>query len=504
MVTESLNQYIIKLAPHQLDILYSDAIDIILSGGYGTGKTFDLHLYAIIHCIKYPGTEFLILAKQQSYLKHIYIPDFKKWFGKHGKIPYVRDWSGLEVAELLNGSLIHFNHAWDKEKGVEHLDGYNISGYGIHQVEHVTQYKVYTKLNSRCRNNAALLPNGEIDEHHVFEGNPGGKMHWLYKRAFQGSTVRKVIEHIDLDGKEYDYTEHEKIEIASDGVEDKIYSISIETQNFPWLPKRYKEKRMRGMSDREINRYIKGNWENFSGLRYDIWDRDEHMPDPWPWFKKVYQLPDPYVLVLGIDWGFNNPTACVYALYNRLDDVYYVYRCYYERGKEAQEAAREILVKENRAVMCAYIDTSTANETGMGKVYDCFNEEFRKRQIPLIRARKSSNDTENMFYRLLQLRDDETRGWYVWKCPENNPFVQEIENYAYPEYDEEKEKKNPIEKPVDKDNHLMKAVEYMVSGTYHKSKVKVARIRENQPDSITAFERWQMGLRGDVLIIPPD
>jgi len=51
-------------------------------------------------------------------------------------------------------------------------------------------------------------------------------------------------------------------------------------------------------------------------------------------------IPDDWRRIVGLDWGYNNPTAAVWLAIN--DDEIYVYREYYQRNKLPEEIARDL------------------------------------------------------------------------------------------------------------------------------------------------------------------
>jgi hypothetical protein len=468
---------VVELAPHQWEAWWAYKSgkyrDIYVFGGVGSGKTFIGDLIEVDHGILNPGTEILIGGKTQNFTETTMRTDFLKWF---------RDYSKEIKSDIItfwNDTDFHFVHPYHKEQGYDHLAGKNLSSYKIGQAEQF-EFGVYGALNERCRNVKADR------RFHFFEGNPKGKQHWIYKQAIIGA--KKITRTAYIKGFEYKYDIY---------IKDDSFLLNVPSCNFPWLPEKYVEDNVKYQSERRVARMFGGNWEDYSGLVYPSWDQKVHMIDN---YNVIGRLKAPYVRVLSIDWGWANPSGCLYTVYNQRDNVYIIYDCYYKSGVHAEQTAENMLERVHGLnVLCAYIDQSTDADNGFGKIYDVFFAAFRARGIPLIKAQKSSDDTEDMVRRYLFKRLDGSVGLYVMKPgPQHNtnPFVLEIENYSLPPIDESKElKKNASERPLDKDNHLLKPLEYELSGLYHRTGAKVTALDESA--EITPRERYEMSKQSE-------
>ena len=144
-------------------------------GGVGSGKTLAGLALIFEHCLR-RKTQGMVLRRTAREVQKVVVADI------------LEKWSEFVVSAeqdsltLVNGSVIHLLHGWDDEKGVKHLDGYNISCCMLSQAEGMPK-ETHLKMQARLRNMAG---DGETLE--VLEGNPDGRG-WVWELFCKGVGV---------------------------------------------------------------------------------------------------------------------------------------------------------------------------------------------------------------------------------------------------------------------------------------------------------------------------
>lgn len=232
-----------------------------------------------------------------------------------------------------------------------------------------------------------------------------------------------------------------------------------------------------------------GEWHRTAGLVFDEFDPNIHVIEPlWD------RPPKNFTLYRGIDHGITNPTACIWGAVDE-DANIFIYRDYFSRGKTIHKNVEKIVeVSGNRL---KYLGLHEDNNTGVVvKQYEeIYEEEYIARQALDSRSFSlPSSDvgrTHGWIYKQAGLRSVAKASgkhydhWipllkhYLTRDPEReNPvthdknapqiyifnnctnLIREIKAWAWD--DKETDRENPKEKPVDKDNHGITGLGYMI------------------------------------------
>jgi len=164
------------------------------------------------------------------------------------------------------------------------------------------------------------------------------------------------------------------------------------------------------------------------GLVYKEFIRDQHV------YSDV--IFNPVERLVGIDWGFTNPSA-VYLIERDTDNVYYVTQEYYKTQKTTPE-------------LIEYISTLKGNKFYPDPAEPDRAEEMRRAGLI---PREVSKDIEagiNCVRELLK-----TNRLFIHSSCVN--LVSEFETYSYPD---KKPDKNEPELPIKEDDHGMDAIRY--------------------------------------------
>ena len=241
-------------------------------GGWGNGKTSAGCAEAFALALEYPGSVGLIMRKTRPELKATTEHQFLHGGGGN---PHT-DWTGCpeEVIKshnksenkltLINGSIIHFWPADDPDK----LSNLNLGWFLIDQAEEVPE-EIFQMLQGRLRQRNAPRCG-------VLLANPNGH-DWIWRRFIY---MR----------------------------ESGHGHVHAKTKDNPNLPRDYVES-LEKMPKAWVERFMEGSFEVFSGQIFPEFSSDVHVLMPFP-------MAEWYSIFEGIDWGYRNPTSCLWAAFD--------------------------------------------------------------------------------------------------------------------------------------------------------------------------------------------
>lgn len=190
-----------------------------------------------------------------------------------------------------------------------------------------------------------------------------------------------------------------------------------------------------------------GVFASFRGQVFKEWRNSIHVIKP-------FTIPSDWHRIRGIDWGYNNPTACVW-LARDPDGTYYVYDEHFASEKTLDWHAREIQRRPwNTSHPCT------------GQTYADHNPqciaEFQKLGIYCTNASKTSVISGiEMLRQYLAVRDNGRPRLYVFADCKN--LIREMRAYHWPEgTGQGRRERNPNELPVPHDDHAVDALRYAI------------------------------------------
>lgn len=478
----------IILCGHQAEVFQTDATNIAMIGGVGSGKTFMEYLKIHNHVVEYPGTEAALLMRSfkdaDGKLRKEYARAFE---------PYIKT-NNSGMIEYHNGSIVRFLHAWDDIKGVGHLDGYSVSAFMLSEACKMPA-ETWGKMLERCRRIqtdnfkpiVSIKTGKQITMNemlHLVEGNPAGR-DYVYKLWVKGARCKTYLEKA-RDGKLVEYKVYEKEVQTEDGL-DKYILVNTEQADYEFVPKGYTAKSRVGKSARHIKRYGKGSFDDYSGVVYTDFDENKHVLHDL--FNITSVLPNRYARVVGHDWGRRTESAWVWGIYDRIGDSYLWYKESYEAGLVAEQQA-ELFLKENNNdpvnIVIADNQIWQVDPITGGSIAETYQKVWEEAgmYINLVPADKGPGsikrgiDTLTRYIKLGKSMYFDTLTNTFW----------EFENYKYgDDLENRPPKKNLSEIPLDKHNHLMDAYRYVVDakGLYDKMD---ETLRENKSSGVGKVE----------------
>ena len=191
------------------------------------------------------------------------------------------------------------------------------------------------------------------------------------------------------------------------------------------------ERAKKALPEWKFKMFYLGQFARPAGLVYQDFDPERHVIEP-------FEIPSTWRRVIGVDFGYNNPTAAVWLAISP-EGVIYVYREYYKRGKLPEESGMDI----KQLSRGEHIQIMACDPSEPAAI-----ERFRRLDMP---ARAADNSVmEGIETVISAIRAGR---FYVFRNLPN--LLDEIEQYRW------KEKQDDIkDEPVKEYDHLMDALRY--------------------------------------------
>lgn len=419
-----------KPAPHQLAFHKSKAKFRLNIGGYGSGKTTMDAAEIACHALSIPNGRTLITAQSLQQVKEAVLPELEKflppWFiTKQTKTP-------LPKYSLENGHEIIIYASNDEEK----IRSLNLTAFWIVEASGV-DFKIFTQLQTRLRNRAAIVKDekGYEIEHNfmgIVESNP--EEGWIRDEFLLRSSHIYASESVDVSS--YDKLKTKKPERA-------YHSFLSATVDNKYLPKTFVSDMCVGKSDKWVRKYIYCYLEVKEGTVYP--EYIDCLVDPFP-------IPKEWLRVYGFDKGWSDATCLACGAIDPNTGICYIYDEYYEVKQPITYHGRRVKEKIDGTKLYKPIqaDPSVRNKSDRDGVsyQDYF---YSTCGVWLDEANNSILDgidkvRDFMYLGKLKFFPNcvnmkEEAGDYVWKVNKDGT-TQDL--------------------PVDRRNHLMDALRYLV------------------------------------------
>jgi len=214
----------------------------------------------------------------------------------------------------------------------------------------------------------------------------------------------------------------------------------------PAYPKEEFERAKATMPDWKFRMFYLGQFARPEGLVYQDFDPGKHVVKP-------FEIPASWRRVIGVDFGYNNPTAAVWLAISP-DGVVYAYREYYQRNKLPEESGKEIqqLSKDDRIQLVACDPSEPAAI-----------EQYRRLGLP---ARAGYNAVKEGIEAVIALM--KSNRFFVFRGLVN--LLDEIENYRWAEKHEQLK-----DEPVKEYDHAVDALRYAIMAIRPKARKPVPK-----------------------------
>lgn len=306
-----------------------------VGGSRGSSKSHGGRAIMLLRRLKYPNTAGAIFRRKMKQIRSNHLEN-----GYFKQYPFMREWwqESKRTIQLPNGSrivMICAEHPGDIEdfQGDEYMD------LMIDEAARVTENEL-VKLNVTRRWTGRFGGRAMADWmcKTWWLMNPGGPGHnyirrVMYKKEFHGGEKPEAYKF--LQAYAWDNVEWCLAALETRGLTAKdFYSWSDEERFKFFITFTQYGQELNALPKRLRLGWLLGNWDEFAGQFYDIWDPDRHV-------KRCLPDRDWHPRWLGIDWGFQHPLACYW--FARVGDVTKVYRERVDNLHSARAQAQEIV-----------------------------------------------------------------------------------------------------------------------------------------------------------------
>lgn len=387
-------------------------------GGYGSAKSRATLQEVFLRALNNPGGTGLLTAPTLLQLKRTTI---KTFLNEIVPPPLIRSYNKAEgELTLENGFTFYLIPSDDEEKlrslnaGLVHIE----EASGIHE-------NIYTQILTRMRDHATQ------DKLVVVCSNPS--LGWI-KDVFYDNIARSNPKH----------PEHEQ------------YNPNIKTyiwksyQN-PYLPKDFIENISKGKAEWWKKRYIDGSFDQVEGAVY---------PRVGEAIIKAQSVSDKWERIVSLDHGLRNPTALLIGAIDPQTGNVHIFKEYYKANTLVPEHAKNIrqILEEEKVTAgntrFMVIDPSAKNKTDPinGKSVQSLYQEYGLFFQPANNNIEAGILKVNAYIELSRLKIHDT-------CPN---LIRELQNYQYPDVEENPKDKDLKEKPIKHNDHAADALRYML------------------------------------------
>ena len=386
-----------------------------------------------VHALSVPNGRTLITAQSLQQVREAVLPELEKflppWF--FAKNPTK---TPLPKYTLTNGHEIIVYASDDEEK----IRSLNLTAFWIVEASGVP-YNIFTQLQTRLRNRAAVVKNKEgFEIEHRFmgivESNP--EEGWIRDEFLLRSGKIFASKNVDI-------SSYEKLKTKKP--ESSYHSFLSATVDNKYLPKTFIPDMCVGKSEKWIRKYIYCYLEVKEGTVYP--EYVDNIVDPFP-------IPNDWIRIFGFDKGWSDATCLACGAIDPSSGICYIYDEYYETQKAITYHARRIKEKIDGCRMYKGIqaDPSVRNRNDRDGV--SYQQYFY--QVSGIWLEEGNNVIMDGIDRIKDFM-------YMGKLKFFTNCVnmkEEAGNYTW-----KKEKDGTqLDVPIDRNNHLMDALRYLCMG----------------------------------------
>ena len=406
------------------------------------------------HAFSVPNGRTLITAQSLQQVKEAVLPELEKFFPPwlYAKAPTK---TPLPKYTLTNGHEIIVYASNDEEK----LRSLNLTAFWIVEASGV-DYSIFTQLTARLRNKAAVVKDKEgVEVEHNFmgivESNP--EEGWIRDEFLLRSDKIFASKHVDV-------SSYDKLKVKNP--EKSYHSFLSATPDNKYLHKTFIRDLCVGKDERWIRKYIYCYLEVKEGAVYP--EFKDCIVDPFP-------IPDNWLRIFGFDKGWTDETCLCCGAIDAKNGVCYIYDEYYVAQKPVTYHARRIKEMVMGLPMYKNIvaDPSVRNKNDRDGL--SYRDYFYN-----VSGLWLDEGNNAIFDGIERVRDFMYQGKLkIFSSCVN--LKQEAQKYEW------KKGKDGISKdePVDKQNHLMDAMRYMVMALpFDLKEVNMVRGADNTKQSI--------------------
>ena len=214
--------------------------------------------------------------------------------------------------------------------------------------------------------------------------------------------------------------------------DEDFKSFKFTSYDNPYIPKEEIDRQKRNLPEDSFAQEFLADFRKRTGLVYPEFNRDKHV------FKEGGQPAHTVRELLGVDFGYTNPTAIIWVERDN-DDNYWITQEWYRTGKTNTE-------------LTEYVKTIECNKVYPDPAEPARIEEFRRAGINVQEVSKDITKGVDTVRELFKTN----RVHISTSCP---ILMSELEMYHYPD---KRINSNEPEKPVKEDDHGVDALRYVL------------------------------------------
>ena len=401
------------------------------SGTYDAGKTYSCVAYMDMLARQYPGARLTFVHR---YLNRVYrniIPTYEKYLGfrpstykSDNPTPIIKYGGELpEFFEYWNGSRIYIN-GLDK---IENMLSDFYDAAFVNQAE-LVPFDSWDFLRARVSERAGKAPIAFL----LGDCNPSTPNHWIRQQTQAGK----------LEFFEMTYRDNPEIYDQQTG------EITDEGKR--------RVDRLQDLEGLRYKRGYEGLWVSGEGLVFEEFQPDIHIVDN-------FDIAKEWPRYLSIDWGYRNPSSCIWWARDK-DDRIYAYKEIYKTKLTQPEFIK--MIKENRDAdrNIAYAAVDSADQDAVEQLKNAgFRVEqpkkSRAKQIDAVKERLKVDETgkPSIFFlrdRLVHPPDPELKEAY-------RP-LNVIDEFLTCEYLERTDGTDKDDEAITRDHHGIDSTAYFI------------------------------------------
>lgn len=432
--------------PHQQAFLKSSAPYLLMVGGFGSGKTTTAIAKLAHHAMQIPKGRSLITGPKLQLIGDAVIPELIKfippWFiERQTKTPM--------YFKLLNGHEIVVYASNDEEN----LRSLNLTAFYIEEASNV-DYSIFRQLQTRLRNTAAVKKDqfGRVimdKTMGIVCTNPDDG--WVRDKFLLYS------KHIYA-SKSVDISNYEKLKHRKQYTQFESYLSSSRDNHY--LPPQFISNMTIGKTREWIRKYIDCQLDIKEGAVYP--EITQHLVDPFP-------IPDNWVRIVGFDRGWTDPTTLLVGAIDPEDGVVYIYDEYGEANKPLSYHAMKISDRLMGFRLLAPVQSCPSVLQVSDQSGKSYQDLFSRATNGMIFLEPSTHSIETGI-------DMVHEYFYLKKLKVFTSCVMMKEEASKYTYKEATITRDSGDKPVDKFNHFMDSLRYLIMGLPAQPKDLLGRI----------------------------
>jgi len=403
----------------------------IASGTYDAGKTYSCVAYMDMLARQYPGARLTFIHR---YLNRVYrniIPTYEKYLGfkpstykSQNPTPIIKYGGELpEFFEYWNGSRIYIN-GLDK---IENMLSDFYDGAFVNQAE-LVEFDSWDHLRARVSERAGTAPIAFL----LGDCNPSTPNHWIRRQTQAGKL------------KFFEMTFRDNPEIYN----QQIGEITEEGKR--------RVDRLQDLEGLRYKRGYEGLWVSGEGLVFEEFQPDIHIVDN-------FDIPKEWPRYLSIDWGYRNPSSCIWWTLTK-DERIYAYKEIYKTKLTQPEFIKMIEDNQDEDRHVAYAAVDSADQDAVEQLKNAGYrveqpKKSRAKQIDVVKERLKVDETgkPSIFFfrnRLVHPPDQELKEAY-------RP-IEVTDEFLTCEYLENTDGTDKDDEAITRDHHGIDSTAYFI------------------------------------------